>query len=115
YNLSVLLWLALNGWVMFVLANDLTGGRSGAAWLAGLIFMLFPTFQGQLAIGHSGLLVLWPVPLYIYAMRRLQMPQSATRARWRWLALAALLFVVSLWGNLLLLIYLVGPVTALLL
>ena len=115
YNLSVLLWLALNGWAMFVLADDLTGGRSGAAWLAGLIFMLFPAFQGQLAIGHSGLLVLWPVPLFIYAMRRLQTPQSVTRARWRWLALAALLFTVSLWGNLLLLIYLVGPVTALLL
>ena len=105
FNLSVLLRLALNGWAMQFLVYDLTRKRA-AAWLAGLIFMLYPTFQGQLAIGHSGLLLLWPVPLYIYALRHLRATPSRS-----WLLLSAGLFVVSLWGNILLLIYLVAPLT----
>lgn len=72
FNLSALLRLALNGWAMQALAYDLTGGKRGPALLAGLIFMLFPTFQGQLAVAHTGLLALWPVPLYVLALLRLQ-------------------------------------------
>ncbi len=103
FNLAILLRLALNGWAMYLLARDLTG-RTGPALLAGLIFMLYPAFQGQLAIGHTGLLLLWPVPLLILSLRRLALEGGR-----RWLLLSAGLFVVSLWGSILLLIYLVGP------
>ena len=71
FNLTVLMRLALNGWAMHLLIHDLTGKRAPAL-LAGLIFMLYPTFQGQLAVGHIGLLTLWPVPLYLYTLRRVQ-------------------------------------------
>lgn len=111
FNLTTLLRLALNGWAMHVLARHLTGGRNGPALLAGLIFMLYPTFQGHLAVGHIGLLVLWPVPLYIYALLRLQ--NAAAQPPLRWLIIAAGLFAASLWGSVLLLIYLTGPVTLL--
>lgn len=69
-NLSILLRLALNGWAMFVLVSGLVGAR-GPALLAGVIFLAFPTFQGQLAAGHTGLLALWPVPLYIRSLHSL--------------------------------------------
>jgi len=112
FNLSILLRLALNGWSMYVLVRHLTG-RTGPALLAGAIFMTFPTFQGQLAAGHTGLLALWPVPLYIHALLRLQANDTGAPARR--VMLTALLFAVSLWGSILLLIYLVGPVTLLML
>jgi hypothetical protein len=122
FNLSALLRLALNGWAMQALAYDLTGGKRGPALLAGLIFMLFPAFQGQLAVAHTGLLALWPVPLYVLALRRVQDTSSPSHVvrllvQWRggrgvrWLLTAALLFAVSLWGSILLLLYLLGPVT----
>jgi hypothetical protein len=122
FNVSILLRLALNGWAMQALAYDLTGGKRGPALLAGLIFMLFPAFQGQLAIAHTGLLALWPVPLYVLALRRLQdtSPPAPFSITWRggvkqreisWLIMAALLFALSMGGSTLLLVYLLGPVT----
>ena len=47
-------------------------GGIGAALLAGLVFMLYPTMQGHLGAGHAGLLVQWPVPLYVYSLFRLR-------------------------------------------
>ncbi len=113
FNLTALLRLALNGWAMYVLVHHLTEKRPIPALLAGTIFMLYPTFQGHLAVGHIGLLALWPVPLYIHALLRLQAapaPQSL-----KWLIIAAGLFVMSLLGSTLLLIYFTGPVTLLML
>ena len=107
YNLVALLRLALNGWAMFTLMNHLLTGRRGPALLAGLVFMIFPTFQGQLAAGHVGLLALWPVPLYVYALVRAD--EDGLTRRW-WLAGAAL-FTLSLAGNPLLLVFITGPVT----
>jgi hypothetical protein len=73
-----------------------------SAFLAGLTFMLYPTFQGQLAAAHTGLLVLWGVPLLLLALLRL-------RDGRRFIGIGAALFAVSLWGNLLLLFYLLAP------
>ena len=108
FNLSVLLTLALNGWTMYWLLWHLTDKNRGAAILAGLVFLAAPTFQGQLGAGHTGLLVLWPVPLYIYGLVRLKNEPNL-----RWLIWSAVFFVVSLWGNMLLIVFLVAPVTAL--
>ncbi|MBL8147176.1 MAG: hypothetical protein JNL34_12390 [Anaerolineae bacterium] len=80
------------------------------AFLAGLVFAIYPAFQGQLGAGHTGLLVLWPMPLYILCLMR---AAQGERPRWGWMAAAGVLFAVSQWGNLLLLLYLVLPFTAL--
>ena len=137
FNLAALLTLALNGWALYWLVWKLTGGRA-AAIIAGVIFMAYPHFQGQLGAGHTGLLVLWPVPLYVWGLLKLLSPNvpPGVQNPWlpekpvsplqradavfteklapagKWLLLTALLFVVSLWGSQLLLVYVVVPVTA---
>ena len=152
HNLSALLTLALNGWAMWVLSRQLLAISNqpsavsqneseslGAqqplhnfapALLSGLVFMLYPAFQGQLAAGHTGLLVLWPVPLYVAALLRLtanvmlvqQTPPlhvmergSGGEVRKTFLSIlaAAVFFTMSMWGSLLILIYLVAPITGL--
>jgi len=105
FNLSMLLTLALNGWSAFYLVAYLTTNRS-AAWIAGVVFLAYPTFQGQLAAGHIGLLQQWGVVLYIYMLLRFQ--QSTAR---RWMGYGALFFVLSLLGNGLILIYELLPIT----
>lgn len=71
-NVSILLYMALNGWAMQALAHYLLDRRRGPALLAGLVFMAAPVFQGHLGGGHAGLMVLWPVPLYLLALLRLR-------------------------------------------
>jgi len=75
------------------------------AFLAGLIFMLYPTMQGHLGAGHAGLLVQWGVPIYIYGLFHLKDSR-------RWIPLTALGFVLSAAGHTLQLIYVVLPLTA---
>lgn len=104
FNLSLLLTLALNGWGAYLLALHLTQNRP-AAWLAGLVFMAYPTFAGQMAAGHSGLLALWGVPLFMLALFKLR-----ERALRRWLALGVIFFVCSLLGSTLILIYMLFPI-----
>ena len=110
FNLGAVLTLAANGWALYWLLWRLTAIRP-AAFLAGLIFMLYPHFQGQLGAAHTGLLVLWPVPFYIWNLLALTRADH-TRAHG---LLAAFFFVLSLLGSQLLLIYLLLPVTLLLL
>jgi len=107
YNLMVLLRLALNGGAMYFLVWKLTGVR-GAALLSGVIFLAYPAMQGQLAAGHEGLLALWPAPLYAYALVRLR--QTADR---RWILAGALFFVLGILGALLLLLFVILPITVL--
>ena len=64
-----------------------------AAVFAGLIFMLFPAVQGHLGAGHTGLLVLWPLPLFAWALLRLD------GAGWRGVLLAAALLLVGAFGH----------------
>ncbi|MBE2182759.1 MAG: hypothetical protein IAE89_04970 [Anaerolineae bacterium] len=130
HNLTALVTLALNGLAMFTLSRRLTrdelqavsdepkGHLSPIACyfppiLAGLVFMLAPTFIGQLGIGHTGLLVLYPAVLYMWALLRLNTPFASRRRLTLQILLVALLFVASLMGSLLLLFYLTLPVTLL--
>ena len=108
FNLAALLTLALNGWAMFFLVRSLTRAFFPAL-IAGLVFMIYPAFQGQLGAAHTGLLTLYPAPIYFFVLLRLR---DATRVR-RTILAGALLFMVSLWGSILLLIYLIAPITAL--
>ncbi len=107
FNLSLLLTLALNGWAAYLLTHHLTKHR-GAAWLGGLIFMAYPTFQGQLGAGHSGLLAVWPAVLYVLALLHLRDTPSPG---WREQVRVALTFALSGMGSPLLLIYLTLPLT----
>jgi hypothetical protein len=114
-NVTILLTLALNGAAMFWLTKKLTAPqpplleerRQGdmAAFLAGLIFMLYPTMQGHLGAGHAGLLVQWGVPILIYALYGL-------RDSRRFIPLAALGIVLCVGGHTLQLIYVVLPLCA---
>ena len=81
------------------------GGEVIPAFLAGLIFMLYPTMQGHLGAGHAGLMVQWGVPLLIYALYRL-------RDGWRYVIFAALAILLSVGGHILQLIYVVLPLLA---
>ncbi len=129
FNVSALLTLAANGWAMFFLVHDLVGEHHGVplrdndagqtrrsvpintlapALVAGLVFMLYPAFQGQLGAAHTGLLTLWPAPLYFLALLRLRETANVRRI----VLAGAVLFMVSLWGSVLLLIYVIAPITA---
>lgn len=105
-NLAILLTMALNGWAMYWLALDRLK-LNAPALLAGIAFMAAPTFQGHLGGGHAGLMVGWPVPLYVWALFKLKETHH-----WRWIALAALFFVLSPSGHILQLIYVLLPITA---
>lgn len=107
-NISILLYMALNGFGMFVLAQHLLDGKRGPALLAGLAYMAAPTFQGHLGGGHAGLMVAWAVPLYVYALVR----ALGEVSRIRWFLLAVLFFVLSPGGHILQLIYVLLPVSA---
>lgn len=115
FNLHLLLTLALNGWSLFFFVRYLLSRFApnsqavAPALLAGLAFMLYPAFQGQLGAAHVGLLTLYPVPLYVYILFRLRDTPRLLRT----VLAGAGLFAASLWGSLLLLIYLVVPITAL--
>ncbi len=105
-NLAILLTLALNGWAMYWLAYDRLK-QHAPALLAGVAFMAAPTFQGHLGGGHAGLMVAWPIPLYVWALFKLR-----ENSHWRWLAITALFFVLSPGGHILQLIYVLLPITA---
>jgi hypothetical protein len=107
FNLSILLRLALNGWAACFLAHYLTRHRP-ASLVAGIIFLSYPTFQTHLAAGHTGLLALYPIPLYVWALLRLR-----ETGRLHWIGIAALFFVASQWGSTQLLIMTLFPITLL--
>jgi hypothetical protein len=110
FNLAALLTLTLNGWSMWLLASRaLVPGQHAAALIAGLVFMLYPTFQGQLAAGHTGLIVVWPLPLYALMLLRLREGGGMQRV-----IFTGMLLAVSLWGNPLNLIFLALPITGVL-
>lgn len=121
YNLTIWLTMALNGWAMAVLMHYLlsllpqttTLANRLAALLAGVVFMAFPTFQGHLADGHAGLMVMWPVPLYVYALFQLIAAQRLRQGGGRWLGLSVLCFLLSPAGHMLQVFYVLVPVTGL--
>ncbi len=107
FNLAAILRLALNGWALCWAARRLTGSWPGAL-LGGVIFLAFPAMQGQLAAGHTGLLALWPLPLYAYHLLRLRQDRSPRR-----LLLAAGCFVLGVLGSNQILVFNLLPLTAL--
>ncbi|MEO1290700.1 MAG: hypothetical protein AAFV93_23405, partial [Chloroflexota bacterium] len=109
YNLTIVLWMTLNGWAMFLLVRYLLDDD---LWLppfiAGIVYLAFPIFQGHLAEGHAGLMVAWAVPLYIWALFRYT---STDRYLWQWLFVCILFFYLSTTGHILQSIYVLMPVT----
>jgi hypothetical protein len=128
YNLQALLTLALNGWAMYGFAWALTE-RCDAAFLAGVVFMSYPTLQGHLGASHLNIIIQWGVPLYAWGMWRLTRSSSShdvpagtpngasvTRSRASSLlsiAWVALAFLAVAWAHTIQIIYAVLPVTAL--
>lgn len=120
YNVTILLTMALNGWTLYLLARYLLDALSPQpisssqisfpALIAGVVFMAAPTFQGHLFEGHAGLMVQYPVPLYILALFKLT---EGKILNWRWLLAAILFFQMSPSGHMLQVIYMLIPVTGL--
>lgn len=105
YNITILITMGLNGWAMYVLARHCFQHlHHTPALMTGLIYMIFPIFQGHLFDGHAGLMVQWAVPLLIYALFQ----YADTGAR-HWFGWAVLFFVLAPSGHMLQIIYLLMP------
>ena len=105
FNVTILLTLALNGWAMYALARRrLPKGHRIPAWMAGLVFMVFPIFQGHLYAGHLGLLAQWPLPLLLLCLF-----DYADQGGRRWFLWSLLFFLLALMGHTLLIIYTLAP------
>jgi hypothetical protein len=128
FNLMLLLRLALNGAAMCWTAYQFTCHR-GAALVAGTIFLTFPAMQGHLLGAHVDLLALWAAPLYVWSLFQLvhhkgtedtentkntekQSEGTQYIVPLRAIMLSALLFVLSLLGSFVLLVYVLFPITA---
>lgn len=109
-NLMLMVQYTLNGWSMFVLVDWLTGRKFWPGLLGGLAFLAYPALQSRIYGGHVGVLALWPLPLYVYALHRLRDDD-----RWRWYVLGAVGFGLSVAGNSTLLVYYLIPVAGLVL
>ena len=105
YNVTILLTLTLNGWAMYALARRrLPKGHRIPAWMAGLVFMVFPIFQGHLYAGHLGLLAQWPLPLLLLCLF-----DYADQGGRRWFLGSLLFFLLALMGHTLQIIYALAP------
>lgn len=109
FNVGVLLTLMLNGWSMYVLARrKLTSLSRFPAFVAGLVFIFFPTLQGYLLDGRIGMLALWPLPLLI-----LYLFDYADLGGTRRFFIAALLFVLVALGDTTRFLYVLAPLSVL--
>ena len=109
YNVTILLTLTLNGWAMYALARRrLPKGHLIPAWMAGLVFMVFPIFQGHLSAGHLGLLAQWPLPLLL-----LFLFDYADQGGRGWFLRSLLFFLLALMGHTLQIIYTLAPLMVL--
>lgn len=109
YNLGLLITLTLNGWAMYIFARQRISHRHLApAWIAGLIYMVFPAMQGHLFDGHAGLIVQWPVPILLLSLFK-----YVDAGRKRWFALSVIFFLLSAMGHSLQVVYLHAPLIAL--
>jgi len=105
YNITILLTIALNGWAMYFLARHrFEHNHHTPALIAGLIYMIFPVFQGHLFDGHAGLMVQWGVPLLVYTLF-----EYMDTGRRRWFGLSILFFLIATSGHALQFIYLLAP------
>lgn len=109
FNLTIIFNLALNGLAMFALGRHLLRGNHAAAFIGGLVFLAFPLFQTHLVDGHTGLVVMWAVPLYALSLFKLV---ERERLSWRWLLAAVVTFWLSPMGHILQAVYVLLPLTA---
>jgi hypothetical protein len=96
FNLALLIVLILNGTAAYWLGMQLGGRHPAAALVGGLVFMAFPAAQGHLAVGHLGILTLYPLPLFALCLWRVLVGGAGWRtAAWGgiWFALTALAYV----------------------
>jgi len=82
-NSILLVSLALNGWLAYLLALDRTADR-GAALAAGVIFGGSPYLFANL-LGHFNLIAAWGLPLFLFCLLR-----ARDRAHAGWAAAAAI-------------------------
>lgn len=109
FNVGVLLTLTLNGWSMYVLARrKLTTMSRFPPFVAGLVFIFFPTLQGYLLDGRIGMLALWPLPLLI-----LYLFDYADLGGTRRFFIAALLFMLVALGDTMRVFYVLAPLSVL--
>ena len=109
FNVGVLLTLMLNGWSMYLLARrKLTTLSRFPAFVAGLVFIFFPTLQGYLLDGRIGMLALWPLPLLI-----LYLFDYADLGGTRRFFIAALLFMLVALGDTMRVFYVLAPLSVL--
>jgi hypothetical protein len=114
FNVMLLLRLALNGAAMCWTAYQFTRHR-GASIVAGTIYLAFPAMQGHLLGAHVDLLALWAFPLYIWSLFSLTYNDSVEAqhvAPFRLILVNSFLFVLSLLGSFVLLIYILFPIMA---
>lgn len=111
YNLTVWLTMALNGWAMWILARDLLG-EDIPALFTGIVFASAPTLQGHLFEGHAGLMVIWTLPLFVWALMRFLRAETQV---WRWGLATIVLFNLTPSGHLLQTIYVLMPLLAMVL
>lgn len=105
YNLGIVITLTLNGWAMYIFASQRISPRNPVpAWIAGLVYMIFPAMQGHLFDGHAGLIVQWPAPLLL-----LSLFNHVDAGRKRWFGLSVIFFLLSAKGHSLQVIYLHAP------
>jgi hypothetical protein len=69
YNLILLLFLALDGWCLFLLARHVTG-RTFESWVAGAMFAASPVLIAR-TTAHLSLVAAFPLPLAALAAIRL--------------------------------------------
>ncbi|MEO0565108.1 MAG: hypothetical protein AAF125_23575, partial [Chloroflexota bacterium] len=81
-----------------------------AALVSGAVFLAYPTVQGHLFGSHLGMIALWGIPLYLDALLTLR-----RRATVGVYARAVLFFVMSMLGSTMLLVFVLAPLTVLIL
>jgi hypothetical protein len=75
YNLLLLLFVALNGWALYLLARFVTG-REIESWVAGAVFALSPVLVAR-STAHFSLVTAFPLPLVL--LSTLQCLRTARR------------------------------------
>ena len=109
YNLGIIVVFVMNGLSLFLLARRwLPAGHDFPPFFAGLVYMVFPTIQGHLFDGHIGLLVQWPLPLFIIFLF-----EYADHGGARRYLIALLFFLFAAMGHTMQLIYALAPFTGL--
>lgn len=109
YNLSIIITLTLNGWAMYIFARQrISSLRLAPAWIAGLVFMIFPIMQGHLFDGHAGLIVQWSGPLLLMCLFK-----YVNAGQKRYFAQSLLFFLLAAMGHSLQFFYFHVPLFAL--